>query len=127
MKSEKDPEVVIMGEEISSHHHHHHHHNVVWGAFLIFAGVIFLLNTTGVVPWEAWQNLWVYWPMLVILAGVKIMLGRSFFSRIILIILSLIFFGLVFLSILDQFAPNLVSHVPPGIMQYVSFLERMQP
>ena len=44
---------------------------------LIVLGVLLLLNTTGVVPWEAWESLWRFWPVLLILWGVGIIFGRG--------------------------------------------------
>jgi len=44
---------------------------------LIVLGVLLLLNTTGVVPWEAWESLWRFWPALLILWGISIIFGRG--------------------------------------------------
>lgn len=43
---------------------------------LITAGVVLLLNTTGVVGYGIWEELAGYWPVLLILVGVAILLGR---------------------------------------------------
>ncbi|MCA9392025.1 hypothetical protein KC614_02360 [candidate division WWE3 bacterium] len=51
--------------------------NVVWALFLIFIGVMFLLNSTGVVGWNVWAYLWRFWPLFIVLAGVQILVGRS--------------------------------------------------
>jgi len=48
-----------------------------WGIFLLFIGVVFLLQTTGVLPWELWSALWRLWPVLLIIAGLKILLRGS--------------------------------------------------
>ena len=32
--------------------------------FLIFIGMIFLLNTTGIVGWEIWLYMFRFWPVL---------------------------------------------------------------
>lgn len=48
----------------------------VLAILLIIAGVILLLQTTGVFPWDLWINLWRFWPLLVIALGVYILLGR---------------------------------------------------
>jgi len=44
---------------------------------IIVLGVLLLLNTTGVVPWEAWESLWRFWPVLLIVWGVGIVFGRG--------------------------------------------------
>lgn len=46
----------------------------VWGIFLTFLGVILLLQTLNVLPWELWQTLWQFWPVLIIIIGVGILL-----------------------------------------------------
>ena len=45
--------------------------------FLIILGVVFLLNNFGILPWEIWQNVWRFWPVLLILFGVEAILGRA--------------------------------------------------
>jgi len=44
-----------------------------WGTFLIFLGVVFMLQTTGVLPWTLWGTLWRFWPVALILMGVGIL------------------------------------------------------
>jgi len=44
----------------------------VWGVFLLFLGIIFLLQTTGVLPWGLWGTLWHFWPALLIAIGLGI-------------------------------------------------------
>jgi hypothetical protein len=46
------------------------------GLVLVALGVLFLLQTTGVVPWNLWGVLWRFWPVLVIAFGINIILGR---------------------------------------------------
>jgi hypothetical protein len=59
---------------------------------LIVLGVLLLLNTTGVVPWEAWESLWRFWPVLLILWGVGIVFGRgSPIGRIVVLALLALF------------------------------------
>lgn len=46
--------------------------------FLIAAGVLLLLNTTGVLPWSVWNILWRFWPVLLIAWGAAMILdGRA--------------------------------------------------
>jgi len=48
----------------------------VWGVFLLFLGIVFLLQTTGFLPWGLWGTLWRFWPVLIIIIGVGILLRR---------------------------------------------------
>ncbi len=50
---------------------------VPWALFLIFIGIIFLLNNFGVLPWDVWGKLWSLWPLLLILVGLNIVFGKS--------------------------------------------------
>lgn len=51
--------------------------------FLIFIGLIFLLNTTGTLSWEVWLFILRFWPVFIILAGVQIIFGKSKFGALI--------------------------------------------
>ena len=47
-----------------------------WPFILIIAGIIFLLNNLGYLPWEVWGNIWRLWPLALILIGLEVILGR---------------------------------------------------
>src|SRR5438132_4034551 len=49
---------------------------ILWPFLLIAAGVIFLLNNLEVLPWSVWNQLWRLWPLILILIGLEILLGR---------------------------------------------------
>jgi len=51
----------------------------IWGTFLLFLGLVFLLQTTGVLSWDLWGTLWRFWPVVLVLGGAGILLrGHSF-------------------------------------------------
>lgn len=50
----------------------------VFAVLLIVAGVVLLLQTTGVLPWEIWGNMWKLWPVLIIALGISVMFGGRF-------------------------------------------------
>ena len=52
------------------------HHIPVVGIFLLFLGIVFLLQTLNVLPWSLWGNLWRFWPVLIIVTGLNILLRR---------------------------------------------------
>lgn len=43
---------------------------------LIVAGIIFLLNNFGILPWSVWSTLATLWPVILILFGLDIAIGR---------------------------------------------------
>jgi hypothetical protein len=48
----------------------------ICGIVLLVGGVLLLLQTTGVVSWGVWANLWRYWPVILIAIGINVMVGR---------------------------------------------------
>jgi hypothetical protein len=49
----------------------------VFGIVLLFLGIVFLLQALDVLPWGLWGTLWRYWPVLIIIIGLRILLRRS--------------------------------------------------
>ncbi|MFC1897281.1 LiaI-LiaF-like domain-containing protein [Chloroflexota bacterium] len=48
----------------------------IWGIFLLFLGVVFLLQTLNILPWGLWAILWRFWPVLIIVTGLGVLLCR---------------------------------------------------
>ena len=48
----------------------------IWGILLVFLGIVFLLQTLDVLPWGLWGTLWRFWPVLIIIIGLGILLRR---------------------------------------------------
>ncbi len=48
----------------------------LFGFLLVILGGLLLLQSLGVVTWAAWWNLWRFWPVVFIIAGVVLLLGR---------------------------------------------------
>jgi hypothetical protein len=47
---------------------------VVAPLVVIAAGVLLLLNTLGVVPWDIWNDVGRWWPALIILLGLGVLI-----------------------------------------------------
>ena len=62
----------------------------IWGIFLLFLGVVFLLQTLNVLPWGLWGTLWRFWPVLIIIIGLGILLRRSNVWLVSLLILAIL-------------------------------------
>ncbi len=67
------------------------HHIPIWGIFLLFLGIVFLLQSLDVLPWGLWGTLWHFWPVLVIIIGLSILLRRYNVWLVSLLILALLF------------------------------------
>jgi len=51
--------------------------SLVGPILLISAGVVLLLNQAGRLPWAIWGTLWRFWPVILILAGLEVIVGVS--------------------------------------------------
>lgn len=60
------------------------------GIFLIFLGVVLLLQTLNALPWGLWSTLWRFWPVLIIILGVGILLSHLNVWLVSLLTLSLL-------------------------------------
>lgn len=70
----------------------HKHNRFPLGAvIIIIIGFLFLLNNFGIVPYSIWGILWRFWPLLIILIGLRFLFGRTTASRIIVGIIAIIF------------------------------------
>ena len=46
----------------------------VFAIFLVTIGVVLLLQTTEVFPWDLWLDLWRFWPAILIASGINMIL-----------------------------------------------------
>ncbi|MFH1382378.1 MAG: DUF5668 domain-containing protein [Chloroflexota bacterium] len=63
----------------------------VGGIVLLFLGVVFLLQTLHVIPWGLWGTLWRYWPVVLIIVGLSILLRHHNIWLVSLLILAILF------------------------------------
>lgn len=71
-----------------------------FGVLLVSIGVLFLLNNFGIVPWSVWGQLWRLWPMILILGGVRLLLGSTWVANIIVTLITLAVCGSIFVLVL---------------------------
>ena len=65
-----------MEEQGVSERRRRHGGGLVWPMILIGAGIVFLLNNLGILPWGVWQTIFQMWPLLLIAVGLDILIGR---------------------------------------------------
>ncbi|MCL4367190.1 DUF5668 domain-containing protein [Patescibacteria group bacterium] len=75
--------------------HHHHHSSGFWALILITVGLVFLLNNFDILPWSVWGTIWRFWPVLLILAGIQVILGKSRASSIVVFLLGLLIIAVI--------------------------------
>lgn len=49
---------------------------LIWGILLLFIGAVLLLNNFGVIEFY-WRNVWHFWPIFLIIAGVNMLFNRG--------------------------------------------------
>ncbi|MCL0074083.1 cell wall-active antibiotics response protein [Dehalococcoidia bacterium] len=52
------------------------HRISIWGIILVFVGVVLLLQNFDLLPWGLWAMLWRFWPVILIIIGIDIIIGR---------------------------------------------------
>ena len=62
----------------------------IWGIFLLFLGIVFLLQTLNILSWELWGTLWRFWPVLIMVSGIGILL-RNFNTWLVSLLVLAIF------------------------------------
>jgi cell wall-active antibiotic response 4TMS protein YvqF len=95
--------------------HDHHDSGFFPGLVIFFAGIVALLYTMGDVSSAFWHAITPFWPVLLILWGASIILGRHWFGRIILFLITVAFFSLVVVYGLEKINSPLINSLPPSI------------
>lgn len=121
-----DPTVSIFGKDIDTENWEYEtSHRVIWGGLVLLAGVIFLFNELEVIPWNIWREIINFWPFLLILSGLQILLGSGALSRLIMILITISAVALVLLSILQTPYPNLLNGFPSFVQDAVNYMESL--
>lgn len=68
-----------------------HYDAPIGGVFLLFIGVVLLLQSLGVLPWTLWNTLWRFWPVVLIATGLGLLLRRLNVWLVSLLLLALLF------------------------------------
>lgn len=98
----KEGEIIDDGQSAYSYYYHRSKGSggMMLALLLIFIGLVFLLKNLGFLPPTVWGEVWKFWPVLVILLGVRILAGRNTVSRVIISIITLLVFIGIFVFIL---------------------------
>jgi len=124
-KKEKGDETGVKEKkmEYRCRYDHYHHHRCcgggVWGMAVLISGTVLLLNTLGMVPWDFWNAIVSFWPVLLVLMGTSILLGRNWFSRMITFIMAFAAFVFILIYGLIKVDSSFVSYVPSEAVDFV--------
>lgn len=81
----------------------------IWGIFLLFLGIVFLLQTLNVLPWGLWGTLWRFWPVLIIIIGLGVLLRHYNAWLVSLLVLAIL--GACLGIAIWQYGPSLSSGI----------------
>ncbi|MDQ5823209.1 MAG: DUF5668 domain-containing protein [Chloroflexota bacterium] len=98
------------------HNHRHHRAPLLGPLLLISAGVLFLLNNLGVVPWTIWETLGRLWPLILIAIGIDLVVGRRSPAISLLLVLAVVGTGAAIVYANSGFtAPGTLASAPLNI------------
>jgi hypothetical protein len=106
------------------YHYHHHHGNGVFGAAVLLAGVLLLLNTIGAVSWEVWNYIWPFWPVIIVLIGLRIVLGHNWAADGLIFLIGFALFIFIILYGLVHANSSVAGYLPE---QLVNFINNFKP
>lgn len=123
-KSNDNSEVFIFGQKMAVENNYNtYFRDSTSGILLIFIGSILLLNSFNILPWTIWSEILHYWPLLLILFGLKILFGRNIVSRFLMLIINLVIFVSLFLFIISRHSPELITWIPEHLRNYLLIWE----
>ncbi len=70
-----------------------HRGGVIGALVLITIGVVFLLSNLGYISSSVWLILIQFWPLILILAGIELLFGRSRYGQLIVLVIGLLMLG----------------------------------
>lgn len=113
-RTKKEPKVTVFGRVVDEERlkKDHRGDNLVFGVLMVFTGTLLLLNSLGIIPWEVWEQLWRFWPVLLVLGGIQIILGGSGPARLIVFLLSVYTIGSLFLFVMRSQMPDKFNTLP---------------
>ncbi len=91
---------------------HHHGGNGIGALILITLGVLLLLNNFGIISSSIWQILWRFWPVLLILWGIRAVLGRNIISDILSLVIIALVISFAISSVNPMFSSWLHHYLP---------------
>lgn len=108
--------VKLFNEDVRGDHPQYHSGGIVWGAMLIIGGIIFLLNSLGIVSWDVWNHIWQFWPILLILWGIQVIVGQGRAARVLITLVTIAFLILVALYALSSQNQAIREALPSSLL-----------
>jgi hypothetical protein len=95
------------------------------GVIVLLVGVILILNNFGIVAWEIWGAMAPLWPVLLVIVGLRIVLGRNVVSRAFTDLIALLLIIFVILVGLAHIGSPLLGqmHLPVNLINLIDRLK----
>lgn len=97
--------------------------NSIFAVLLIIIGIVFLLNNFGILPWIIWREIWRFWPVLLIIVGIKNIFGKSYLGMFISNLLNIIIILFVFIYALALTDPFIMDYLKTQFPQISGLFE----
>jgi len=104
MKQEKfnQPNIFIFGNKIDQEKEYEKERScsknegdIFWGLLVVFFGLIFLGSAFGAITSNYWESIYSFWPLLIVLLGINIIIGKGFLQNILMFLLTVLVLGYV--------------------------------
>lgn len=126
-KINKEAEVIVAGKTVNNRPKKNSWQadsgSGIWGSIFISAGILFILTTMGGLSFRVWEVIWKYWPLILVLIGVNIVLGNNIFSKIVITLFSFFVFGMIILLTINEVQPSYLNEVPKEILNFIELFQ----
>lgn len=79
--------------------------------FLICIGVLLLLNNLGYLSWLIWSDLFRFWPVLLIIAGIQMIFPKNFISQFLASLIGVIILGFIVILSIANFNQDFENYL----------------
>lgn len=126
IETDKNQEETVQEEENFVQYRRREHRPSFIGAFLLISiGSLLIANNFGLIDWKIWDILWKFWPVILILVGIRSLLGRHIFFEFITGILTVVVFALIIGYALALTSPEVNKwfrqHLPPKYHHFIPY------
>jgi len=96
--------------------------NAIWELAIFLVGILLLSNVIGLITWQIWHYIWLFWPALLILIGLKIIFCHSPAISGLIFLIALAIFILIIIYGLIHINSTLLNYIPQKAVDFVNGL-----
>lgn len=79
----------------------------IWGIIVIFLGITLLLTNIGVIDGAIWNYIFRFWPVLLVLEGLHLIMGNNIAAKAVLGVITLAVMALILTGGIKIYNPEL--------------------